>query len=245
MSAHSLKPYSLRLATRTNPGLVRTRNEDSVFGDDVSGFMAIADGLGGHQHGQYCSQMAIDLLSQDLTLKPIVSGADLESRLNLCNQALIKHQKHYPAFANMRSTIVCAQLTADNTLCFVWAGDSRLYHYSDQGGLLQLTKDHTLKIQKLSRGEQPKPGDDNILTKSLGGNQVFEPGQGAIRPMPSDRLLLATDGLTHVVTHDQIETHFAQYDGAPESLADALIDQALNHGGPDNVTVLVAEILAA
>lgn len=233
---------SLLVSARTHQGLTRSENQDAAYTDAHKGFIAVADGLGGHQSGKLCAQLTTAFFEQALqTLRPS-STEDLFDVMKQCNDALIQHQKDNPKVKGMRTTLVCAQITASNRLLYGWAGDSRLYLYDAKDGLLQLTRDHTLQESKFDSGLKPAEGDQHILTKSLGGNQVFEPVCGTVQLSPNQIIVFSTDGLTGLVDGPAIEGVLNNNLGNLDLAAEALIDCALKAGGADNVTVVLAQL---
>jgi serine/threonine protein phosphatase PrpC len=97
-------------------------------------------------------------------------------------------------------------------------------------------------VHKKRLGAPVQQGDEHILTKSLGGNQVFEPDCGNVAVATTDRLLFATDGLTQVVPEEIIQALLSQYPKNSELLADALMAHATSAGAPDNISLMVADI---
>jgi protein phosphatase len=229
----------LTLAAQTHQGLVRAHNEDAFFLRESDGLLAIADGLGGYRHGGFCSQMAIDHLAQNPALLSVTDADQIAEAIKDCNLALINHQKGSREHQGMRTTMTCAAIIPGNKLLYAWAGDSRIYRFSHRDGLLQLTRDHTLLEEKTQTGRRPSPGDAHILTKSLGGNQVFEAARGHLQLEKNDLVLLTTDGLTNVASDYDIETALRTAHTDLETTAASLVELGLSGGGPDNITVLL------
>ena len=235
---------ALNIATRTHQGLIRVENQDASYTNPGFGFMAVADGLGGHQSGKLCAELTTGFFEAAVKRQRPSSIEDLFQSMKQCNLALIQHQKDHPQVNGMRTTLVCGQITDDHRLLYGWAGDSRLYVFEGKNGLAQLSRDHTVRESKLDAALTPAEGDHHILTKSLGGNQVFEPVCGSVQLSPNHIILLSTDGLTGMVQDVSIEKILSAHSSNLNLAADALIDAALKAGGADNVTVVLAQIAA-
>ncbi|MBT3462310.1 MAG: serine/threonine-protein phosphatase [Gammaproteobacteria bacterium] len=235
---------ALNIATRTHQGLIRVENQDASYTNPGFGFMAVADGLGGHQSGKLCAELTTGFFEAAVKRQRPSSIEDLFQSMKQCNLALIQHQKDHPQVNGMRTTLVCGQITDDHRLLYGWAGDSRLYVFEGKNGLAQLSRDHTVRESKLDAALTPAEGDHHILTKSLGGNQVFEPVCGSVQLSPNHIILLSTDGLTGMVQDASIERILSAHSSNLNLAADALIDAALKAGGADNVTVVLAQIAA-
>jgi serine/threonine protein phosphatase PrpC len=233
---------ALNISTRSHQGLTRAENQDAAYTNPSAGFMAVADGLGGHQSGKLCAELTTGFFEAALQTQRPSSIEDLFQSMKQCNHALIRHQKDHPQVNGMRTTLVCGQITDDDQLLYGWAGDSRLYVFDTESGLAQLSRDHTLRESKLDAALTPADGDQHILTKSLGGNQVFEPVCGSMQLSPNQIMLLSTDGLTGMVQDAAIETILSAHSRNLKLAADALIDAALKAGGADNITVVLAQI---
>ncbi|MDG1114932.1 MAG: protein phosphatase 2C domain-containing protein [Pseudomonadales bacterium] len=235
---------ALDISTRTHQGFIRVENQDASYTNPDFGFMAVADGLGGHQSGKLCAELTTGFFEAAVKTQRPLSIEDLFQSMKQCNLALIKHQKDHPQVNGMRTTLVCGQITDDHRLLYGWAGDSRLYVFETKNGLTQLSRDHTVRERKLDAALTPAEGDHHILTKSLGGNQVFEPVCGSVQLSPNHIILLSTDGLTGMVQDASIEAILSAHASNLNLAADALIDAALKGGGADNVTVVLAQIVA-
>jgi len=235
---------ALNISTRTHQGLIRVENQDASYTNPDFGFMAVADGLGGHQSGKLCAELTTGFFEAAVKSQRPSSIEDLFQSMKQCNLALIQHQKDHPQVNGMRTTLVCGQITDDHRLLYGWAGDSRLYVFEAKNGLAQLSRDHTVRESKLDAALTPAEGDHHILTKSLGGNQVFEPVCGSVQLNPNHIILLSTDGLTGMVQDVSIEKILSAHSSNLNLAADALIDAALKAGGADNVTVVLAQIAA-
>ena len=233
---------ALNIATRTHQGLIRVENQDASYTNPGFGFMAVADGLGGHQSGKLCAELTTGFFEAAVKRQRPSSIEDLFQSMKQCNLALIQHQKDHPQVNGMRTTLVCGQITDDHRLLYGWAGDSRLYVFEGKNGLAQLSRDHTVRESKLDAALTPAEGDHHILTKSLGGNQVFEPVCGSVQLRPNHIIVLSTDGLTGLVQDASIEAILSTHSSNLDLAANALIDSALKAGGADNVTVVLAQI---
>ena len=233
---------ALTVSARTHQGLTRSENQDASYTNPSAGFIAVADGLGGHQSGKLCAELTTGFFEAAVETEPPSSIEDLFQLIKQCNHALIQHQKNNTEVNGMRTTLVCGQITDDHQLLYGWAGDSRVYIFDAEDGLVQLSRDHTLRESKLDADLPPADGDDNILTKSLGGNQVFEPVCGSVQLRPNHIIVLSTDGLTGLVQDASIEAILSAHSSNLDLAANALIDSALKAGGADNVTVVLAQI---
>jgi len=238
----------LECAARTDTGLVRSRNEDSLWVDAERGWLLLADGMGGHNSGDLASALAVNyVLSSllDVTEKNGKGGDHaglLMSSVVDANTAIRSAGKQTGVTHSMGSTFVGA-LLSPGEMAYVYVGDSRLYLLRDDM-LIQLTHDHTLVQEFVDAGHlsvemaqsHPYRG---LLTRGLGVHDEVEPDTGICALRPGDRLLLCTDGLTDMVN----ERRIAQLLGMPvraEEVAGSLVEAAISAGGRDNVSVIVA-----
>jgi protein phosphatase len=232
----------LRYAARSDRGLVRANNEDSVYAG--ARLLALADGMGGHAAGEVASQLVIAALAH---LDDDEPGGDLLSQLNDAvhqgNAAIAAHVEADPELEGMGTTLT-AILFAGNKLGLVHIGDSRGYLLRD-GELGQITKDDTFVQTLVDEGritaeEAHSHPQRSLIMRALTGHEV-EPTLTVREAHAGDRYLLCSDGLSDPVSHDTI-LDALQIDDVTES-ADRLIEMALRGGGPDNVTVVVADVV--
>ncbi len=232
----------LRYAARSDRGLVRANNEDSVYAG--ARLLALADGMGGHAAGEVASQLVIAALAH---LDDDEPGGDLLSKLDAAvregNSAIAEHVEADPELEGMGTTLT-AILFAGNRLGLVHIGDSRGYLLRD-GELVQITKDDTFVQTLVDEGritaeEAHSHPQRSLIMRALTGHEV-EPTLIMREARAGDRYLLCSDGLSDPVSHDTI-AEALQIDEVAES-ADRLIELALRGGGPDNVTVVVAEVV--
>ncbi|MCV7154389.1 PP2C family protein-serine/threonine phosphatase [Mycolicibacterium pyrenivorans] len=232
----------LRYAARSDRGLVRANNEDSVYAG--ARLLALADGMGGHAAGEVASQLVIAALAH---LDDDEPGGDLLSKLDAAvregNSAIAEHVEADPELEGMGTTLT-AILFAGNRLGLVHIGDSRGYMLRD-GELTQITKDDTFVQTLVDEGritaeEAHSHPQRSLIMRALTGHEV-EPTLIMREARAGDRYLLCSDGLSDPVSHDTI-LEALQISDVAES-ADRLIELALRGGGPDNVTVVVADVV--
>jgi PPM family protein phosphatase len=232
----------LRYAARSDRGLVRANNEDSVYAG--ARLLALADGMGGHAAGEVASQLVIAALAH---LDDDEPGGDLLSKLDTAvrdgNSAIAAHVEADPELEGMGTTLT-AILFDGNRLGLVHIGDSRGYLLRD-GELAQITKDDTFVQTLVDEGritaeEAHSHPQRSLIMRALTGHEV-EPTLIMREARTGDRYLLCSDGLSDPVSHETIMDAL-QISDVAES-ADRLIELALRGGGPDNVTVVVADVI--
>jgi PPM family protein phosphatase len=232
----------LRYAARSDRGLVRANNEDSVYAG--ARLLALADGMGGHAAGEVASQLVIAALAH---LDDDEPGGDLLSKLDAAvregNSAIAAHVEADPELEGMGTTLT-AILFAGNRLGLVHIGDSRGYLLRD-GELNQITKDDTFVQTLVDEGritaeEAHSHPQRSLIMRALTGHEV-EPTLIMREARAGDRYLLCSDGLSDPVSQETIQEAL-QIPDVAES-ADRLIELALRGGGPDNVTVVVADVI--
>jgi protein phosphatase len=222
--------------------LVRANNEDSVYAG--ARLLALADGMGGHAAGEVASQLVIAALAH---LDDDEPGGDLLSKLDAAvregNSAIAAHVEADAELEGMGTTLT-AILFAGNRLGLVHIGDSRGYLLRD-GELNQITKDDTFVQTLVDEGritaeEAHSHPQRSLIMRALTGHEV-EPTLIMREARAGDRYLLCSDGLSDPVSHETIQEAL-QIPDVAES-ADRLIELALRGGGPDNVTVVVADVI--
>jgi protein phosphatase len=232
----------LRYAARSDRGLVRGNNEDSVYAG--ARLLALADGMGGHAAGEVASQLMIAALAH---LDDDEPGDDLLGKLDAAtregNAAIADHVEEEPELDGMGTTLT-AILFAGKKLGLVHIGDSRAYMLRG-GELAQITRDDTFVQSLVDEGritaEQAHTHPQrSLIMRALTGNEI-EPTLIMREARAGDRYLLCSDGLSDVVSDETIANTMRE--GTTDECADRLIELALRSGGPDNVTVVVADVI--
>lgn len=233
---------ALRYAARSDRGLVRANNEDSVYAG--ARLLALADGMGGHAAGEVASQLVIAALAHLDNDEP---GGDLLSKLEHAvhqgNSDIAEQVELHPELEGMGTTLT-AILFAGDRLGMVHIGDSRGYLMRD-GELAQITKDDTFVQTLVDEGritaeEAHSHPQRSLIMQALTGHEV-EPALTMREARIGDRYLLCSDGLSDPVSHETILDALKIAD--VDDCADRLIELALRGGGPDNVTVVVADVV--
>ncbi len=232
----------LRYAARSDRGLVRTNNEDSVYAG--ARLLALADGMGGHAAGEVASQLVIAALAH---LDDDEPGGDLLAKLDAAvragNAAIAAQVEAEPELEGMGTTLTSI-LFAGDRIGLVHIGDSRGYLLRD-GELTQITKDDTF-VQtlvdegRITREEAHSHPQRSLIMRALTGHEV-EPTLTMREARAGDRYLLCSDGLSDPVSDETILEALQISDVA--EAAYRLIELALRGGGPDNVTVVVADVV--
>lgn len=258
-----------RVTFATNPG-PRPNFEDAVDafcltlygkGEEDISELVVGDGVAGNRFGEVASAMGVTQISSFLAASFASSGSEfrcvnlspdtildaLEESFNLANRAILRQASEQPELKGMATTAVCA-LIVNSVLYTIWAGDSRCYLCS-LGTVKQITHDHS-EVQKLVDAGIVDEQDakthplGHTITQFLGKPKGFACDTKVHRLEPGDVIVLCTDGLSDVVSKDQIGAQIAAYQSGNcdfEDLPSLLIQQALNAGTTDNVTVLCCE----
>lgn len=231
-------------ASRTDVGLKRKINEDSILVETDRGLWAVADGMGGHEAGEVASTMVTDALR----CVPAAANVDELARkildaLDAVNRDLIALARS-AAHGQTIGTTVVAMAIADGSFRCVWLGDSRAYRLRD-GELTRLTRDHSLVQDLVDAGmltaeEAESHENANLITRAVGVAEQIRPDVVSGDVAPGDRFLLASDGLTRVVPDSELAAQLRS--GAPQKAVDALLEMALAGGAPDNVSLIVVAI---
>lgn len=232
----------LRYAARSDRGLVRANNEDSVYAG--ARLLALADGMGGHAAGEVASQLMIAALAH---LDDDEPGDDLLGKLDHAtregNAAIADQVEEEPELDGMGTTLT-AILFAGKKLGMVHIGDSRAYMLRG-GELAQITRDDTFVQSLVDEGRiTPEQAHTHpqrsLIMRALTGNEI-DPTLVMREAKAGDRYLLCSDGLSDVVSDETIANTMRE--GNTDECADRLIELALRSGGPDNVTVVVADVI--
>ncbi|GAA3787871.1 protein phosphatase 2C domain-containing protein [Sphaerisporangium flaviroseum] len=235
---------ALRYAARSDVGLLREGNEDSAYASPR--LLAVADGMGGHAHGEVASSVAITAMS---SLDRDTSGGDLlsaiEAAVRDANRKLHEMVGRDPSLKGMGTTLT-AMLWSGTRVALVHVGDSRAYLLRN-GELYQITHDHTL-VQSLvddgriTQEEAASHPQRSILLRALDGSGEVDPDLSLREAQINDRYLLCSDGLSSVVSAETLH-HTLTTVEEPDAVVRQLIDLANRGGGPDNITCIVADVV--
>ncbi|HUZ19290.1 MAG TPA: Stp1/IreP family PP2C-type Ser/Thr phosphatase [Acidimicrobiales bacterium] len=238
---------ALRASSATDAGRVRTSNQDLalVAGDLV----AVADGMGGHAGGEVAARTAVRVLQEAFERDHSAGG--LRSAADRANREIFDRSERERELRGMGTTLTAAAVVSGRDgerLAVVNVGDSRAYLLNG-GRLSRLTEDHSL-VEEMVRHGELSPDEAavhphrHILTRALGIDPGVEIDSWLLDLQLGARLLLCSDGLTNECGDDEIALILTEYED-PSEAAQALVQQALDHGGSDNVTVVVADVVDA
>lgn len=231
---------------RTDKGLRRESNQDSYLINNDLGLFIVADGMGGHSGGEVASALAVETVEQfvksnrnsDLSARDLIARAYEEASHRIYDKSAVD-----PKLTGMGTTMVLAYYDGDSVF-IANVGDSRAYLFREPH-LWQVTEDHSLVNEQLRAGiineDQVKSfANRNVITRSVGFERdvvvdILE------RPVQSgDRILLCSDGLSGMVADVMLSEILTRT--KEERVTEVCVEQALAHGGDDNVTVLYLEI---
>ncbi len=231
----------------TDSGRVRSHNEDSVTivkNESGEHLMIVADGMGGHRAGEVASSMVVTYLGKEFSaLSSIGTKLDavnwLNDNINVINTNILKYTEENPNSMGMGTTVVLALLTND-FLIFGNIGDSSGFVLKN-GHLHKITKDHTLvnllvEAGEINESEASNHPKKNVLMKALGAAEkqvldIFDVD------MDIDAIMLCSDGLTNMLTKEQIEKVLVEEDISYEDKLIKLIRKCNARGGNDNISV--------
>ncbi len=244
-------------SARTDPGRQRDHNEDAVYaselsvatGEPAAYVFAVADGVGGHERGEWASQTAMDLLAAELPgkLDALAPLEALTASFQVANTAVWQGGSSEHAALRPATTLVVALVRAGN-LWWAHVGDSRAYLVR-QARVQRLTQDHSwvdeqIRAGFMSRQEAQLSERRHAITRSIGYSASIEVDTGGPMPLRSgDIVILCSDGLHDQVTDDELAGMVQQL--LPDAAAERLIALSNERGGPDNISVVVCSMFDA
>ena len=250
---------SLEVAAKTDAGMVRAHNEDSVAVDAACGLMVLADGMGGYNAGEVASGIAVSVMMAEIAqslkgaspvAREAASGEELAvalltRSLQKANASIYQAALSDTQYAGMGTTVVSA-LFYDNRVVVAHVGDSRLYRL--RGEILDvITRDHSLLQEQIDCGmitpEQARHSQNkNLVTRAVGIDAELNPEIHLYDVMVDDVYLLCSDGLNDMVEDDDIQSILYAMQGNLALAAEQLIQTANDSGGKDNVSVILVKV---
>jgi len=232
----------VRASLLTDVGRVRERNEDAAFaGDHV---FAVADGLGGHRAGEVASDLALGSVRALDQAEPRTAAKGVAEAVRKGNRAVHDRAETDDSLRGMGTTMT-AVVISGNTAFIAHVGDSRCYLIRS-GQITQLSRDHTLVARMVSEGRlTPEQAEAHpqrsVLTRALGADKDVDVDESRVTLIDGDRLLLCSDGLTGMLSDEEIRD-FATSGSDLDEICRRLVDAANERGGQDNITVVVIDI---
>ncbi len=236
----------------TDKGMVRETNQDYVYCSDESigilpNLYAVADGMGGYSGGDFASKYCIETVVNELknNVGRTIVGA-ISNALSVANAGVIAEAAKDPKLSGMGTTFVSVCICG-KTAYAANVGDSRLYRYRNDLGLVQVTVDHSLveemirdnKIERKDAKHHPKK---NLITKAVGAMESIDPDFYEIDVEPGELLMLCSDGLSNMLEEETIRSILSNDDLNLEEKSDLLVKTANEHGGKDNISVVLVRI---
>ncbi|MGQ0587458.1 MAG: PP2C family protein-serine/threonine phosphatase [Gammaproteobacteria bacterium] len=225
----------------TNPGRVRSHNEDAFLDAPDRSLWVVADGMGGHSAGDVASAMIVESMGKLKPADDMPAFVELvDADLSAVNEKLRQHARERNV--SLIGATVVALLGGKDFAAIGWAGDSRVYRFKD-GKLEQMSRDHSTAQELMDTGQFTAAQlagkqQGNTITRAVGGEEKLYLDWVVAELAPGTQFMLCSDGLTKEVPEPKIEEEFKK-DLPPKELATALVDAALAAGGRDNVTVVV------
>lgn len=255
----SSNTLSLKAWIKSDVGRVRTNNEDNSLADTANNLFVVADGMGGHEHGDLASGTAVESVRNYLHnamtglkafaidpseersrwVEQVISGAVQAANADVYNQAVQKGVQE-----NMGTTLSMMIVLSSGRAIIGHVGDSRIYRVRNKE-VTQLTEDQTLLMQQIKSGAvRPEDADKvpygGTLLQAIGYRAEVNPDIYWTDIQPGDQFLLCSDGLSNYLIEDEIVTVFSKARG--EQIVPRLIDCANARGGRDNITAVVVEV---
>jgi len=245
---------------RTDPGLARENNEDSVTFDEPTRLAVLADGMGGYNAGEVASGMATTVIVTEMrqiltNAKPYevdqknneeIAARMVREQVLKANTSIYQAAQSQPQYAGMGTTLVVG-LYYDNRMLVAHLGDSRMYMLRE-GKFKQVTRDHSLLQEQIDSGiitpeQAKKAAHKNLVTKALGIDPTVEPEIHEYPTKTGDIYLLCSDGLCDMVDDEDIGMTLQTLGGNLKLAAQQLVQMANDNGGRDNVSVILVRVL--
>ncbi|MCK4710249.1 MAG: serine/threonine-protein phosphatase [Gammaproteobacteria bacterium] len=235
-----MKWYS---SSDTNVGMVREINEDSILSSSEAELWAVADGMGGYEAGNVASNMIVKTL-QGLKGKEVLSEFvdEVEDSLIDVNQRILEYADIMLDGRTLGSTVVTLMIKGRVGIC-LWAGDSRLCRFRSNQ-FVQLSRDHSQVEELVQQGvilaeEAENHPDSNVITRAVGASRELYVDINVFSVQLGDIFLLCSDGLYNMLSNEEIINTISSLSVA--DAVDKLIQQALDNGANDNVSVILVK----
>lgn len=236
----------------SHQGLVRPTNQDALFIDNHAQLWAVADGMGGHPGGDVASRLVVETLAERAAGQAgRLQGpgehviAVLREMVESAHHAILHHARLRPELVGMGTTLTLLHISSEPilTATILNEGDSRAYLFR-RSALTQLTRDHSMVEEYVRQGllspaQALHHPQRHVLSRALGLGFESDADVTTESLEPEDVLLLCTDGLTKMIEDQDLEALVTKSSSDPETLCRALITEALQAGGIDNVTIVV------
>lgn len=250
---------ALEIVSQTDPGMVRSHNEDSVAQEPACGLVVLADGMGGYNAGEVASGIAVSVVATEISHRlressPVerdeetgeeLGVALLRSNIRKANASIYQASQSQPQYSGMGTTIVSG-LFYDNRVAVGHVGDSRMYRL--RGETLEVvTRDHSLLQEQIDSGmisveDARQSRNKNLVTRAVGIDAEVEPEIHVYDAQVGDIYLLCSDGLNDMVEDGDIEATLYAMQGNLPLAAEQLIQMANDSGGRDNVSVILVKV---
>ena len=250
---------ALEMVSRTDAGMVRSHNEDSIACEPACGLVVLADGMGGYNAGEVASGIAVSVVATEIKFRLQDTSATqpdgttgeelgvtlLRTNIQKANATIFQAAQNQPQYAGMGTTIVCG-LFYDNRVAVGHVGDSRMYLLRGET-LTAITRDHSLLQEQIDGGiisvdDARLSKNKNLVTRAVG----IEPEVAAEIHLHDvavgDIYLLCSDGLNDMLEDSDIQSTLHALQGNLPLAADQLIQMANDHGGRDNVSVILVKV---
>lgn len=239
----------MKIVAKTDKGNIRENNQDAYacgeFSNEVV-WSVVCDGMGGEAGGNIASALAVKVVSDRINASYRDNMRDssiinmLDSALSAANVEVYDFAEAQPDLKGMGTTVVCA-IVRDGQAFIAHAGDSRAYIINN-GNIRQITTDHSLVQDLLSKGkiteqEAENHPNKNLITRAVGVDKYIDIDFEQIDLEDDDIILMCTDGLSNYVSNDEILDIMS--DGKYYAFADRLVNRANSNGGGDNITVVI------
>ncbi len=247
------------ISKMTDTGRVREHNEDAIGAISDIGLMVLADGMGGYNAGEVASGIAVQIVTELATIGAgREEGDEIDPHSGLMRQSIVLRDAVYRAnkiiyqtaqsqthCEGMGTTIV-ACMFIDNKVSIAHVGDSRAYRMRSNT-LEQISLDHSLLQELVDRGfyseeEAQRSTNRNYVTRALGVEPTVEVEVNEHDVLPGDIYLLCSDGLSDMVEDDDIHLTISTFNASLEVVGQQLVDLANDHGGRDNISVMLAKV---
>jgi len=228
-------------------GIGRSNNEDIWISIPEIGYFAIADGMGGHNAGEVAAKEAIEHLSESIkkveSQDPVEWIIELRHTIEKANHH-VHHLGKNSGDLNGMGTTLCCLIWSKNAVIYAHVGDSRIYRLRNKK-LQLLTEDHSLYTKWLKYGKSSEVGSTpypykNVITRAVGTTQRANPEISVSIPLPGDLFFLCTDGLSDVLTLNEMEKILNKSKDL-QMASKNLIEKAKNKGSSDNITILIIQ----